>query len=159
MSEAMSEAMSEGASDATPEVPPAAPPVRRRTLTLPAGPSGTARRIEVLHFGTPGARPRAYLQAGLHADELPGMLALRVAPGCPGAHRSGITKSAGDTHRHAFRDLRSGMRIQIRPTATQRPVKPTDPPHVISHGRPPSRKNVLNYARASDTAHTTSSGA
>lgn len=54
-----------------------APPVRRRTLTLPAGPSGTARRIEVLHFGTPGARPRAYLQAGLHADELPGMLALR----------------------------------------------------------------------------------
>jgi predicted deacylase len=27
-------------------------------------------------FGEPGARPKAYLQAGLHADELPGMLAL-----------------------------------------------------------------------------------
>ena len=51
------------------------------------------------------------------------------------------------------------MRIQIRPTATQRPVKPTDPPHVISHGRPPSRKNAPNYARTSDTAHTASSGA
>lgn len=33
--------------------------------------------IRVLRFGTPGARPKAHLQAGLHADELPGMLVLR----------------------------------------------------------------------------------
>jgi predicted deacylase len=28
----------------------------------------------VLRFGTPGARPKAYLQAALHADEIPGLL-------------------------------------------------------------------------------------
>ncbi|OYY09383.1 MAG: hypothetical protein B7Y70_10275, partial [Rhizobiales bacterium 35-68-8] len=36
-----------------------------------------APSVTVLRFGTPGARPKAYLQAGLHADEFPGMLALR----------------------------------------------------------------------------------
>ncbi|WP_172327166.1 succinylglutamate desuccinylase/aspartoacylase family protein [Mangrovicoccus sp. HB161399] len=35
------------------------------------------RSLTVLRFGTPGARPKAYIQAGLHADELPGMLVLR----------------------------------------------------------------------------------
>ena len=35
----------------------------------------------MLRFGAPGARPKAYLQAGLHADELPGMLVLRVLAG------------------------------------------------------------------------------
>ena len=35
----------------------------------------------MLRFGAAGARPKAYLQAGLHADELPGMLVLaRLAP-------------------------------------------------------------------------------
>ncbi|MEW6254776.1 MAG: succinylglutamate desuccinylase/aspartoacylase family protein [Pseudomonadota bacterium] len=38
---------------------------------------GPPREITVLRFGTPGARPKAYLQAGLHADEFPGMLVLR----------------------------------------------------------------------------------
>lgn len=37
----------------------------------------TEQEITVLRFGTPGARPKVYLQAGLHADELPGMLVLR----------------------------------------------------------------------------------
>lgn len=36
------------------------------------------RQIRVFRFGRQGARPKAYLQAGLHADELPGMLALRT---------------------------------------------------------------------------------
>ena len=49
---------------------------RRETITLPPPMSGPAREIIVLRFGTPGARPKAYLQAGLHADEFPGMLAL-----------------------------------------------------------------------------------
>lgn len=53
-------------------------PPRRERLTLPPGPSGLARSIEVFRYGTPGARPKVYIQAGLHADELPGMLALRV---------------------------------------------------------------------------------
>ncbi len=35
------------------------------------------RSLTVLRFGTPGARPKVYMQAGLHADELPGMLVLR----------------------------------------------------------------------------------
>jgi len=35
---------------------------------------GQQRQLSSLHFGTPGARPKVYLQASLHADELPGML-------------------------------------------------------------------------------------
>lgn len=54
-----------------------ASPMSRDTQFLPAGPSGLSRSLTVLRFGTPGARPKAYLQAGLHADELPGMLVLR----------------------------------------------------------------------------------
>ena len=37
---------------------------------------GTERSLTVLRFGEPGARPKAYFQASLHADELPAMLAL-----------------------------------------------------------------------------------
>ena len=51
--------------------------VGRFPLALPPDAQGRPRAIEVLRFGTPGARPKAYLQAGLHADELPGMLVLR----------------------------------------------------------------------------------
>lgn len=36
--------------------------------------SGTARSLCVYRFGQPGARPKAYIQAALHADELPGIL-------------------------------------------------------------------------------------
>ncbi|MHA6323714.1 succinylglutamate desuccinylase/aspartoacylase family protein [Roseivivax sp. CAU 1753] len=36
-----------------------------------------AGQLTVLRFGTSGARPKVVLQAGLHADELPGMLVLR----------------------------------------------------------------------------------
>lgn len=35
---------------------------------------GQQRQLSSLHFGAPGARPKVYLQASLHADELPGML-------------------------------------------------------------------------------------
>lgn len=38
---------------------------------------GTSRRIACWRFGTKGARPKVYLQAGLHADEMPGVLALQ----------------------------------------------------------------------------------
>lgn len=50
--------------------------LRRETIALPAIAPGTQRTLTVLRFGRPGARPRAYIQAGLHADELPGMLVL-----------------------------------------------------------------------------------
>jgi predicted deacylase len=35
---------------------------------------GTQRQVTSLHYGTPGRGPKAYVQASLHADELPGML-------------------------------------------------------------------------------------
>ncbi|QNM98610.1 M14 family metallopeptidase [Chitinimonas koreensis] len=37
---------------------------------------GTARELVSLHYGTPGQGEKVYLQASLHADELPGMLVL-----------------------------------------------------------------------------------
>lgn len=58
-----------------------APQARRETISLPRSSLGTARSLDVLRFGVPGARPKAYLQAGLHADELPGMLVLRRLAG------------------------------------------------------------------------------
>lgn len=35
---------------------------------------GVHKTLSSLHFGTPGARPKVYIQASLHAEELPGML-------------------------------------------------------------------------------------
>lgn len=55
--------------------PPAASS-RRTRIPLPAPAPGTERALTVLRFGAPGARPKAYLQAGLHADEPPGLLVL-----------------------------------------------------------------------------------
>lgn len=37
---------------------------------------GTARAITVHRWGAVGARPKTYFQAGIHADEIPGMLTL-----------------------------------------------------------------------------------
>lgn len=47
---------------------------RFRTVPLPFSPPGTGRSLAVRRYGHPGARPKAYIQAGLHADEIPGML-------------------------------------------------------------------------------------
>lgn len=49
------------------------PSVTRIPLLSPA--PGTERHIIARRYGEPGARPKAYLQASVHADELPGMLA------------------------------------------------------------------------------------
>lgn len=46
--------------------------------TLPSATPGTQRTIKAHHFGTAGARPKIYLQAGLHADEWPGFLVLNT---------------------------------------------------------------------------------
>lgn len=46
-------------------------------VPLPCPSPGTARGLTVHRLGAPGARPKAYLQAGLHAGELPGVLTLR----------------------------------------------------------------------------------
>lgn len=49
----------------------------RETYDLP----GSPHRLTVLRFGVAGTGPKAYLQAGVHADELPGMLVLRNLAG------------------------------------------------------------------------------
>jgi predicted deacylase len=36
---------------------------------------GSQKTVTSFHFGTPGARPKVYIQASLHAEEIPGMLA------------------------------------------------------------------------------------
>ncbi len=47
-----------------------------QTSTLPiAAAPGLAIHLTIMRFGTPGARPKTYIQGGLHADEVPGMLA------------------------------------------------------------------------------------
>ncbi len=58
------------------EASPAPHSARRETIALPAIAPGTRRELTVLRFGTPDLGRKAYLQAGLHADELPGMLVL-----------------------------------------------------------------------------------
>lgn len=45
-------------------------------IALPDPAPGTRRSLMVCHYGTPGGRPKAYLHAGLHADEHPGLLVL-----------------------------------------------------------------------------------
>jgi predicted deacylase len=44
------------------------------TIALPSPAAGTTRSLNYLRFGQPGQGPKAYIQAALHADELPGML-------------------------------------------------------------------------------------
>jgi predicted deacylase len=47
----------------------------QRTVHSLLSPSlGVSKAVTSLHFGTPGARPKVYIQASLHAEELPGML-------------------------------------------------------------------------------------
>lgn len=43
---------------------------------LPPSSMGNARRIKIIRYGRPSDRPKAYLQAGLHADEAPGFLVM-----------------------------------------------------------------------------------
>jgi len=49
--------------------------MQRREHPLPAGSIGQQRQLVSLHFGPSGGR-KVYLQASLHAEELPGMLVL-----------------------------------------------------------------------------------
>ncbi|AGP47012.1 succinylglutamate desuccinylase/aspartoacylase family protein [Serratia plymuthica] len=46
---------------------------------LPEHALGGQRQFTRFHFGQPGQGEKIYLQAGLHADELPGMLVLRIS--------------------------------------------------------------------------------
>ncbi|KVW85988.1 peptidase M14 [Burkholderia cepacia] len=46
-------------------------------MPLSATDSDKAYAVSTFRYGAVGARPKVYIQAGLHADELPGMLVLR----------------------------------------------------------------------------------
>jgi predicted deacylase len=48
----------------------------RRRIALPSMTPGTGRSIAVHRFGAAGAHPKVYLQAAIHANELPGAMAL-----------------------------------------------------------------------------------
>ncbi|PSC03464.1 deacylase [Alsobacter soli] len=50
--------------------------MRTEVLDLPPELPGLRRTLTVQRFGEPGARPLAYVQASLHADEIPGMMAV-----------------------------------------------------------------------------------
>jgi predicted deacylase len=63
----------------TPEVTtPEAPLARETLIPIAHGKKDAKHQLRVLRFGPSGGRPKAVLQAGLHADELPGMLVLRL---------------------------------------------------------------------------------
>ncbi len=48
--------------------------MRTETIPLPVINPGAAHMLTVQRFGEAGARPQVYIQASLHADELPGMI-------------------------------------------------------------------------------------
>jgi predicted deacylase len=48
----------------------------KHKIALPAMTPGTSHEIAYHRFGRIGARPKAYLQAAIHANELPGVMAL-----------------------------------------------------------------------------------
>ena len=45
-------------------------------IQLKSATPGTNRHLTVYRYGTPGARPKVYMQASLHADEWPGLMVL-----------------------------------------------------------------------------------
>jgi uncharacterized protein len=49
-------------------------PATTDRIVLPSPAPGTQRTLRVHRYGVPGARPKAYFQAALHADEIPGLL-------------------------------------------------------------------------------------
>ena len=50
--------------------------LKTRSITLPRMTPGTQRSISVLRFGKAGARPKVYMQAAIHANEMPGTMAM-----------------------------------------------------------------------------------
>lgn len=65
----------------------------KKTIDLPVMTPGTSRGIVYHRFGKAGARPKAYLQAAIHANELPGAMALHyLMPMLVEADRKGLIK-------------------------------------------------------------------
>lgn len=49
---------------------------RLETVSLPSASPGTQRSLDIVHYGKAEQRPKAYLQAALHADEIPSLLVI-----------------------------------------------------------------------------------
>jgi predicted deacylase len=68
-------------------------PVSKNKVRLPSMTPGTRRFITWLRFGRPGTRPKVYIQAAIHANELPGAMALHhLMPMLAKADRAGRVK-------------------------------------------------------------------
>jgi uncharacterized protein len=68
-------------------------PVSKNKIQLPAMTPGTTRAIAWLRYGKAGARPKVYIQAAIHANELPGAMALHhLMPMLGDADRAGRIK-------------------------------------------------------------------
>ncbi len=48
--------------------------MRTETIELAGGSPGLRHTLQALHYGQPGSGPKAYIQAALHADEIPALL-------------------------------------------------------------------------------------
>ena len=68
-------------------------PMSQHRVELPSMTPGSRRSISYLRFGKRGARPKVYLQAAIHANELPGtMLLHHLMPMLAEADRAGRVK-------------------------------------------------------------------
>jgi uncharacterized protein len=50
--------------------------LKKSSIALPSMTPGSQRSISVLRFGKTGARPKVYMQAAIHANEMPGTMAM-----------------------------------------------------------------------------------
>ncbi|MCC7271227.1 MAG: succinylglutamate desuccinylase/aspartoacylase family protein [Alphaproteobacteria bacterium] len=68
-------------------------PSRATRVPLLSNSPGTQRFLTVYRFGTAGARPKVYMQAAIHANELPGVMALHhLLPMLDAAEKDGKIK-------------------------------------------------------------------
>lgn len=51
--------------------------MRIETWPMTGASAGTRRELTLYRYGAAGGSPKVYLQAGLHADEMPGVLVLQ----------------------------------------------------------------------------------
>jgi predicted deacylase len=67
--------------------------MKKRIVQLPSMTPGTHRTVSVLSFGKTGARPKVYMQAAIHANEMPGTMALHhLMPMLIEAEKKGLIK-------------------------------------------------------------------
>lgn len=67
--------------------------IKKRSVQLPSMTPGTHRTVSVLSFGKSGARPKVYMQAAIHANEMPGTMALHhLMPMLAEADKKGLIK-------------------------------------------------------------------